>query len=206
MIVADAGKERDAERIATAVGGAWVEMPEGSPANFDLNDFHQQVGSLEAVAELLAQAREPHPEALPNYANLADLDTNPPQPRRWVIDEMAPAEPWSHCSAAAASASRGDPASGNVHRQRCRDLRRDRREGSGTGLSLRGRQRGTRRRQVAIPGATGRSPVYSADGLHLEGRAGQENVLVTFGADRLLLPGPFPGVVERECARVGRRR
>src|SRR5690606_10723386 len=77
IIVADAGKERDAERIARAVGGAWVTMPEGSPANFDLNDYHarmllrqpgplEDVDALALVADLLAQTHEPGaPEASP---------------------------------------------------------------------------------------------------------------------------------------------
>jgi len=59
VIVADAGKERDAERVAKAVRGAWVAMPEGSPANFDLNDHHRQVRELSKVAELLAAERVP---------------------------------------------------------------------------------------------------------------------------------------------------
>src|SRR5690606_15476821 len=65
VIIADADKETDAERIAAAIGGAFVAMPEGSPANFDLNDLHQQVGSLEAVADLLAGAVEAEPQAEP---------------------------------------------------------------------------------------------------------------------------------------------
>ncbi len=58
VIVADAGRERDAERIAAAVGGAWVEMPEGSPSNYDLNDHHIAHG-VRATRKLLAQVREP---------------------------------------------------------------------------------------------------------------------------------------------------
>lgn len=69
IIVADAGKERDAERIARAVGGAWVTMPEGSPANFDLNDLHKRDG-LQAVAELLAQTHEAEPADEPKHSPL----------------------------------------------------------------------------------------------------------------------------------------
>src|SRR5690606_17778412 len=61
VIVADAGKEADAERVAAAIGGAWVGMPEGVASNYDLNDLHREAGSLEAVAALLAQAAEPEP-------------------------------------------------------------------------------------------------------------------------------------------------
>lgn len=74
VIVADAGKESDAERIAGMVGGAWVAMPAGSPSNFDLNDFHQQVQSLPAVAELLTKARESEPASAADAEHRADKD------------------------------------------------------------------------------------------------------------------------------------
>ena len=44
MLVADAGKESQCAAIAKDVHGAWAEMPEGSPSNFDLNDWHQEKG------------------------------------------------------------------------------------------------------------------------------------------------------------------
>ncbi len=90
VIVADAGKERDAERIATAVGGAWVAMPEGSPGNFDLNDFHLQARSLPAVAELLAQARGPQPEAIRfRFLTVGELLRQPAQ--AWRVLRVIPA-------------------------------------------------------------------------------------------------------------------
>lgn len=58
VVVADRGKEGDAERIARTVGGAWVAMPEDWPANADVNDLHQRDG-LAAVASLLAAPRAP---------------------------------------------------------------------------------------------------------------------------------------------------
>jgi len=58
VIVPDTGKEQQAEAIARHIRGAWVEMPEGSAGNYDLNDHHQAHG-LQAVAELLKQAKEP---------------------------------------------------------------------------------------------------------------------------------------------------
>lgn len=58
MLVADAGKESQCAAIAKDVHGAWAEMPEGSPSNFDLNDWHQEKG-LAAVRELLGRAKEP---------------------------------------------------------------------------------------------------------------------------------------------------
>ncbi len=74
VLVADMGTEAKIEQAAQALGCAWVGMPEGSPGNFDLNDVHARDG-MSAVADLLAQAREP--EA--------------PQPQRFrfqTIDEM----------------------------------------------------------------------------------------------------------------------
>lgn len=58
VVVPDSGKEQQAEAIARQVRGEWVEMPEGSPRNYDLNDHHQAHG-LSVVAELLKQAKEP---------------------------------------------------------------------------------------------------------------------------------------------------
>lgn len=97
VIVCDAGKERDGERIARAVGGAWVEMPAGSAANFDLNDYHQQVRSLPAVAELLAQAREPEPadddrdDDRPREINIAALAERVPEPPAFIVPDWLPA-------------------------------------------------------------------------------------------------------------------
>src|SRR5690606_2061807 len=42
----------------------------------------------------------------------------------------------------------------------------------------------------------------SAEGLHLEGRAGLDNVMMTFGPDRVPVPGAFLDVVTRECDRL----
>ena len=203
VIVADAGKETDSERIAATVAGAWVAMPEGSPANFDLNDFHQQVRSLQAVAELLAQAREPQPEPRPEYASLADLDTNPPPPRRWVIDQWLPRgtvtalfggggigkslliQQAATCIANGVGIFGATVTRGPVLAYLCEDDTDE-----------------VRRRQRDLLAYLGRSPAYSADGLHVAGRAGCENVMLTFGADRLPVPGPFLGTVERECERI----
>jgi hypothetical protein len=58
VIAPDAGKEAQAAEIARKIRGAFCEMPAGSPRNFDLNDLHQSE-SLQAVASLLQQAKEP---------------------------------------------------------------------------------------------------------------------------------------------------
>lgn len=204
IIVADAGKEADAERIARAVGGAWVAMPEGSPANFDLNDYHQQVRSLESVAELLAKAQSIEPEPRPEYASLADLDTDPPPPRRWVIDQWLPRgtvtalfggggigkslliQQAGTCIANGVGIFGATVTRGPVLAYLCEDDNDE-----------------VRRRQRDILAHLGRSPSYSADGLHIAGRAGYDNVLMTFGPDRLPIPAPFLAEIERECERIG---
>lgn len=58
VIVADRGKEADAERIARAMGGAWIELPETWPSNSDVNDLHLREG-LQAVADVMAQETIP---------------------------------------------------------------------------------------------------------------------------------------------------
>ena len=90
VIVCDAGKEAHGERIARAVGGAWVEMPEGTAENDDLNDFHCQVGSLETVAELLATARTPKGPELPKLTKASELLTKEFSPIRWLIPGLLP--------------------------------------------------------------------------------------------------------------------
>lgn len=57
VLVADGGKESQCAAIAKDVHGAWVEMPAGSPPNFDLNDMHQAEG-LGAVRALLERVKE----------------------------------------------------------------------------------------------------------------------------------------------------
>src|SRR5690606_33349129 len=107
VIVADAGKEADAERTAAAVGGAWIGMPAGSPSNFDLNDFHQQEQSLQAVAALLAQARESGPASAeaagdqsrercatddaPRLLDLTALAQHDPKPPAFIVPGWLPA-------------------------------------------------------------------------------------------------------------------
>lgn len=203
VVVADAGKERDAERIARAVGGAWVAMPEGSPQNFDLNDFHAEVRELSKVAELLAAERVPEPEHRIEYASLADLDTDPPPPRRWVADQWLPrgtvtalfggggigksllVQQAATCIASGIGVLGANVTRGPVLAYLCEDDNDE-----------------VRRRQRDILAYLGRTSSYSSEGLHIAGRAGYDNVMMTFGPDRLPVPGPFLSVVEQECERI----
>lgn len=59
VLVADRGKETQCAAIAADVSGEYVELPADKPTNFDLNDFHREVRDLRAVANVLAQAKQP---------------------------------------------------------------------------------------------------------------------------------------------------
>ena len=87
VIVPDGGKEQQAEAIARHVRGAWVEMPEGSANNFDLNDHHQ-AHDLKAVRTLLEQAKEP-PQ---RYRLLTPADLSCLLPVRWRVRGVLPFE------------------------------------------------------------------------------------------------------------------
>ncbi|MEF8766692.1 MAG: AAA family ATPase [Candidatus Accumulibacter phosphatis] len=90
VVVADSGKENQCSAIAKSIGHAkWVEMPEGSPSNYDLNDFHQ-ANDLKAVASLLAGAK-----VLPSRFGLAQrtadrLFVGEPPPVNWLVRGVFP--------------------------------------------------------------------------------------------------------------------
>ncbi len=85
IIIADTGKETQCEAIARKCSGAWVEMPDGSPQNFDLNDYHKERG-LQAVADLLAAAKGYQPRfKLLTARDLANLP-----PVRWRVRGVLP--------------------------------------------------------------------------------------------------------------------
>lgn len=87
VLVPDAGKEGQAAEIARAVDSAFVEMPPGSPRNFDLNDLEQSQGA-EAVRHLLESAKAaPQRFALLTPAELAALP-----PVRWLVGGVLPQE------------------------------------------------------------------------------------------------------------------
>ncbi len=56
VIVADRGKERDAEQMAGKIGADWIGMPADKPANYDANDYLIEYGA-EALALLLERVR-----------------------------------------------------------------------------------------------------------------------------------------------------
>lgn len=87
VIVPDKGKESDAEKIAAAVAGQWVAMPDDKPANYDANDFAQEFGTG-ALTALLER-----PQAPPmRYKLLTDTDLAALPPLQWRVKGVLPAE------------------------------------------------------------------------------------------------------------------
>jgi RecA-family ATPase len=90
VLVPDAGKEKDAARIARDLGAAVACMPDGEPANFDANDYGQREG-FDALEVLLTQAQKPEPPPpLLKPLSVADVFSNPAPPPRWAWDGYLP--------------------------------------------------------------------------------------------------------------------
>lgn len=90
VLVPDAGKESDAEKIARTVKAAVAYMPDGSPGNFDANDLAQSEG-MEALRALLESAQEPIlPPPMLKPVSVSDVLTNPAPPPHFVWDGYLP--------------------------------------------------------------------------------------------------------------------
>lgn len=87
VVVADAGKEREVESIAAKVGTRFVTMPQGWPANSDVNDLAQRDG-LEALKDLLSRARLPDHR----FRLLGSEDLQALPPLEWCIRGVLPAQ------------------------------------------------------------------------------------------------------------------
>ena len=87
VLVADAGKEQHCADLAKRLHCAWVEMPAGSPSNFDANDLHQRDG-LDALAELLHNPKAP-PQRF-RLMTAEELAALPPV--RWRVRGVLPQE------------------------------------------------------------------------------------------------------------------
>ncbi|MCB1908403.1 MAG: AAA family ATPase [Rhodocyclaceae bacterium] len=85
VFVADAGKESHCASAAKALRAAWVEMPPGSPPNYDANDLMHERGA-DALMALLAHPKCP-PERFP-LLTAAELAAMPPV--RWAIKHVLP--------------------------------------------------------------------------------------------------------------------
>ncbi|KFB76644.1 MULTISPECIES: AAA family ATPase [Candidatus Accumulibacter] len=89
VLVADAGKENQCAAIAKDVHGACVEMPEGSPSNFDLNDFHQ-AHDLKPVAALLERVKAPTSRFKLSERTADRLFIGEPPPVNWLVRRIFP--------------------------------------------------------------------------------------------------------------------
>ena len=87
VIVPDRGKENQAADIAAAVAGAWVEMPDDKPGNYDANDYLQESGAV-ALSALLERVKGPPMR----FKLLSGADLyNAPQ-MRWMVRGVLPVE------------------------------------------------------------------------------------------------------------------
>lgn len=139
----------------------------------------------------------------PEYARLDNLDSDPPPPRQWVIAKWLPRR------SVTAMFGGGGIGKSLLVQQMATQV--------ANGIECFGQQvtpgpvlaylceddnDELRRRQRDILAQLGRSPGNSWDGLHLQGRAGLDNVMMSFGPDRLALYCPFLREVEHECERI----
>lgn len=86
VLVPDVGKEDDAHKIASAVGGMVAAMPTGEVKNFDANDLGQRDG-LDVLALLLESATEP-PVCYPMSVAFADELPDRYEPPDELIEGM----------------------------------------------------------------------------------------------------------------------
>jgi putative DNA primase/helicase len=90
VLVPDAGKEQDAEKIARQHGCAVAYMPEGEASNFDANDLAQREGT-DVLAALLQAAQTPAtPPPMLKPVSVGDVLTNPAPPPLFVWDGYLP--------------------------------------------------------------------------------------------------------------------
>lgn len=87
VIVADRGKEADAEKIAADISGQFVEMPADKPSNYDANDYALEFGT-DALSDLLERCKTPAMRFnLLSGAELCDLAQ-----MRWRVRGLLPEE------------------------------------------------------------------------------------------------------------------
>lgn len=89
VLVADVGKEEQAQAIAKEVNGLVVTLPPGWPKNSDVNDLAQREGN-DALAALLESAKEP-PRLEPRYKLLGADDLRNLPPLAWRVRGVLPA-------------------------------------------------------------------------------------------------------------------
>ena len=90
VLVPDVGKELEATKIATEVGGSVAQMPDYWEKNCDVNDLAQQEG-MDVLALLLESANEPpKPPPLLKPVSVGDVLTNPSPPPAFIWDGYLP--------------------------------------------------------------------------------------------------------------------
>lgn len=90
VIVPDAGKEQDAQKVATDISGLVAAMPKGWEKNSDLNDLGQRDG-LDLVSALLETATKPLKlTPLLKPVSVSDVLTNPSPPPQFVWEGYLP--------------------------------------------------------------------------------------------------------------------
>jgi len=89
VLIADAGKEEHCAKLAKAMRCAWVEMPAGSPQNFDANDLQQRDG-LDALAGLLRDPMTPPARFKLAERTARNLFKGEPPPVAWLVQGILP--------------------------------------------------------------------------------------------------------------------
>jgi len=90
VLVADGGKGSQCAAIVKDVHGTWVEMPEGSPSNYDLNDYHQEHRNLAQVAALLERTKGPTTRFKLSERTADRLFIGEPPPVNWLVRRIFP--------------------------------------------------------------------------------------------------------------------
>lgn len=86
VLVPDAGKEIQAIEIATSLSCGYIELPEGSPKNYDVSDYLIEHGAS-ALADLLRHVKAPAIK----YKMLSGADLYNAPPMKWIIKGVLPA-------------------------------------------------------------------------------------------------------------------
>ena len=87
LLVPDAGKELQAAEIAASVSCGYVELPENSPKNYDVNDYLIEHGTS-ALNDLLNRVKAP---AI-RYKLLSGANLYNAAPMKWMVRGVLPAE------------------------------------------------------------------------------------------------------------------
>lgn len=87
VLVPDAGKELQVIEIAKSISCSYVELPENSPKNYDVNDYLIEHG-VSALADLLSRVVAP----VMRYKLLSGANLYNAEPMKWMIRGVLPAE------------------------------------------------------------------------------------------------------------------